>query len=53
MKTQSSEIQRVSEEKCRNEQRHIDYLARSAIYRYEQGNTNGKGGEKQSRKRVR
>ena len=34
MKTQSSELQRVAEEKLRNEQRHLEWLRKSAIYRY-------------------
>ena len=35
MKTQSSELMRVAIEKSRNEQRRIDWLKRSAKYRYE------------------
>ena len=35
MKTQSSELMRVAVEKSRNEQRRIDWLKRSAKYRYE------------------
>ena len=35
MKTQSSELMRIAIEKSRNEQRHIDWLKRSAMYRYE------------------
>ena len=34
MKTQSSELQRVAEEKERNEKRHIEWLRKSVDNRY-------------------